>query len=156
MRLSKEINTQFMLVVVSLGVIWLRSSYGKLAAGNFLETLGGTVIKFSSKNPYSWFKTFLDTFVLSNITLVGQLVIWGEFFAALATIGAAVFLLFGPRKRGLMVLLSAGLLIGGMLNILFWLAAGWTSSSTESLNLLMLAVEVIGLWYCLRLLAPIN
>jgi len=42
-------------------------------------------------------------------------------------------------------------LIGGItLNTMFWLAAGWTSPSTDGLNLLMLVTQLIGLVVIIR------
>lgn len=130
----------FILLVNSL--VWLRSSYGKFAGGNFVQNLGSTLTAFSSKNPYPWFKGLLQNVAIPNFQVVGTAILWGELFVALAIIGGVV-----SRKKWLLI---PGLLGGAVLNGLFWLAAGWTSPSTDSLNLLMLMIELGGIFFIWR------
>ncbi|MCR4305849.1 MAG: hypothetical protein NUV73_02070, partial [Candidatus Daviesbacteria bacterium] len=60
----------------------------------------------------------------------------------------ALGLLLSPRPHKLLSkALIAGLLIGAFLNITFWLGFGYTSPSTDSLNLLMATVQIIGVFY---------
>lgn len=136
------IKKYFYLILLANGLIWLRSSYGKFASGNFVQGLGGTLERFASKNPYSWYKDFLQNVAIPNSQTIGMVVLWGEAFVALAIVGGAVF----KMKRVLIL----GLLGGAVLNVLFWLAAGWTSPSTDSLNLLMLVIELVGIFFVWR------
>lgn len=142
----------FLLILLSLGLLWLRSSLSKFASGNFVSNLGATLNKVVDKNPYPWFKQFLNTVAIPNSEIFGFLVLWGEFLTALAIILGSVMLLrkLGPEKWARLILI-AGLAGGLFLNIIFWLGFGYTSPSTDSLNLLMGAVELIGIIALARL-----
>lgn len=136
----------FLLVLLAVGLLWLRSSYGKLTGGTFVQNLGETLTKVAPKNPYPWFKEFLTSVAIPNSPIFGTLVLTGEFLSAVLITAGALGLLINPRPHKLLVkALTVGLLIGVFLNIIFWLGFGYTSPSTESLNLLMAVIEVIGI-----------
>lgn len=131
---------------VTLGYIFLRSGFTKVAEGKFIGSLGETLGKLASKNPYPFVKGFLEKIATPNSEIFGLLTISGELFAGIAMIYGATYLLFRDKSPKLVYsLLGAALLTGAFLNIVFWLAAGWTSPSTESLNLVMLVVQLTGL-----------
>lgn len=133
-------------IILANGLIWLRSSVGKLSSGNFVENLGGTLTKFASHNPYPFYKNFLENVAVPNSQIFGFLTLWGEFLVAISLVGGAIILLTSPRKLKVVKLpLMMGLLGGVFLNLIFWLASGWTSASTDSLNLLMLVIGLIAL-----------
>lgn len=136
----------FLLVLLFDGFLWFKSSWGKLTGGVFVDNIGNTLTAFSSKNPYPWFKDLLDGFAIPNSFMVGTVVMYGEFFCSASILLAVLAILGGVRERWTLWLLTAGLLGTALLNLTFWLAAGWTSPSTDSLNMLMLAVEVVGLF----------
>lgn len=143
----------FFLVLSVLGFIWARSSYGKLSEGKFVGSLGETLIKFAGKNPYPWFKKFLESTAVPNSQLFGLLTLWGEVFAAVTILGVSIYLLIKPAKNPrMLMLLALGLLTGLFLNLVFWLAAGWMSPSTDGLNLVMAGIELIGLAITVKLL----
>lgn len=140
-------NRALYLILLVVGFIWSRSSWGKLAEGKFVGGLGATLEKFASKNPYPWYKDFLENVAVPNSTTFGYLTMYGEAFAALAITLSAVILLFKKSVNSLvLIVLSLGLATGAFLNAVFWLASGWTSPSTDGLNLLMFAIELIALW----------
>lgn len=138
----------FLLVLLAEGLLWLKSSYGKFSAGGFVENLVSTLIKFSANNPNSWYVNFLKTLAIPNATLIGMLVLYGELVVAVSlTLGSLVFLTqkkFDPVWRSI---LGVGLFGALILNLNFYFAAGWTSPSTESLNLLMATIDALGLWF---------
>lgn len=141
-------------MLLAIDLIWLRSGFGKLVGGKFLGSMTATLKTFASKNPYPWYKSFLENFAIPNSQLFGLMSMWAEVLVALGLL-VSLFLLLFDKKSSQM---AAGLLVvsltgGFFLNIIFWLAAGWTSSSTESLNLLMALIEGVGLFYALKLLA---
>lgn len=140
----------FLLIILAIGLLWFRSSYGKFSASNFSEGFTSTITKFLSKNPYPWYKSFLTSTVLPNAQLFSALVLWGELLTALAIIIAIGSYLTIQHKHTRFLLL-AGLAGGAFLNAMFWLASAWTSPSTDSLNLLMFTIEIIGMIYVLRL-----
>lgn len=143
---------KFLLIIfLAMGILWAKSSYGKFTGGTFVSSLGGTLTKTADKNPYPWFKQFLTTVVIPNSKVFGSLVLWGEFLSAVAIIIGALLLLINPKaSRQANIILIAGLAGGLFLNIIFWLGFGYTSPSTDSLNLLMAVVEIIGITFLLK------
>lgn len=142
-----------LLILLANGFIWARSSYGKFVSGSFVDGLGATLGRFADKNPYPWFKSFLQGVAIPNASTFGQLVLWGEFLVAVSIVLGVLYLLVNPKaKCGLMCLgLTLGLFGGALMNLFFWLASGYTSPSTDGLNLLMFVTQVVGIFYILRL-----
>ncbi len=139
------------LIFISTGFIFLRSSFGKFQSGNFVNSLAPILKKFASQNPFPIYKSFLEQIAIPNAGLCGMLTMWGELFAALTLVGLSVYLLFNSKpQRIIYLLLAAGFLTGAILNAVFWLASGWTSPSTDGLNLLMFLIEVIGFVYSVK------
>lgn len=147
-------NKYLYFIFAVVGFIFLRSGYTKVSEGKFVGSLGETLAKFASKNPYPPVKNFLEQAAIPNSEIFGLLTMYGEVFAGISITGFSIYLLFAAKERKVSYfVLGAGLLTGAFLNAVFWLAAGWTSPSTESVNLVMLAVQVAGLafvWQKLR------
>lgn len=140
-----------LIILLSVGLLWLRSSFGKFTGGTFVNSLGATLTKTAEKNPYPWFKQFLTSVAIPNSQVFGQMVLWGEFLSAVAITIGAIMLLINPHPNKFMVLvLIAGLAVGVLLNIVFWLGFGYTSPSTDSLNLLMAVVQIVGLIFLMQ------
>lgn len=148
----KSLNRYLLIILLADGVLWLKSATGKVSSGNFADTLGQTLTKFASNNPYPWFKSFLLTTAIPNSKAFGTLTMWGEMFVALSlTLGIAYLLLNANKTTPILKkFLILGLLGGMFLNAIFWLASGWTSPSTDSLNLLMFVTEFVGLIYIIK------
>lgn len=139
-------NKYLYFIFATIGFIFLRSGYGKVSEGKFVGSLGETLSKFASKNPYPFVKNFLEQTAIPNAEIFGILTMYGEVFAGISLLGASTYLLFAAKsQRAIWVVLGAGLIVGSFLNVVFWLSAGYTSPSTESLNVVMLAVQVVGL-----------
>lgn len=152
--MSKSSAKLLLVLFLSIGLLWAKSSYGKFASGNFVSTLGATLGKIVDKNPYPWFKEFLNFIAIPNSGLFGSMVMWGEFLAAVAIILGSLILLLNPKANPLIKLMViAGLLGGVFLNIIFWLGFGYTSPSTDSLNVLMAVVQIIGILFLLTSLS---
>ncbi len=150
---SSSTNRGLLVVLLAIDFIWLRSSWGKLSGGQFVGNLGTTLTKFTSANPYPFVKDFLTNTAIPNAQTFGLLTMWGEVFVAVSLFVSLIYFLMSRKDNKLMLLLLAMGLLGGMfLNKVFWWAAGYTSPSTESLNLLMFLIEAIGLIYALKLL----
>lgn len=141
-----------MLIILFNGLIWARSSLGKFAGGTFVDGLGATLGKFASKNPYPWFKDFLEGVAIPGSQFFGQLVLWGEALVAISvTLGALYLLLNKKADKTVLFLFALGLLGGALMNLFFWLASGYTSPSTDGLNLVMLVTQLVGAAYIIRL-----
>lgn len=137
-------------VTLIFGLVWLRSSYGKFTGGEFAAALGPTLTKFASNNPYAWFQDFLRTTAIPNSMMLAPIVMYSEAIVALLMVFSSLYLMLQKKNRLASTLLLVGLVGGAALNLLFWLAAGWTSPSTDSLNLLMLAVELFASFVLLK------
>lgn len=141
-------NKYLYLVLMAIGFIFLRSGYGKVTGGKFVGSIGPTLEKFASGNPYPFFKGFLENVAIPNAAVFGILTMWGEVLSGLSLFAiSAYFLTTGKGNKFLYLLLTLGLLGGMFLNANFYLASAWTSPSTESLNLLMFFVQLIGLFF---------
>jgi len=152
-KITEKVYSQaLMLVLFVNGLIWLRSAWGKVTEGKFVGSLGGTLTKFAGNNPYHWYKQLLTDLAIPNSITIGNLIMWSELAVAILISGSALYLLANPKANIKMGSLFFGLgLIGGItLNTMFWLAAGWTSPSTDGLNLLMLDTQLIGLVVIIR------
>lgn len=138
------------LIFAILGFIFLRSGYGKFAGGTFVATLGETLEKMASKNPYPFYKDFLTNTAIPNAQTFAQLTMWGELFAGmvLLTVPISLLVIKNPTKLAY-ILLGAGFLTGAFLNATFWLAAGHTSPSADGLNLVMFFSQIIGFFFTL-------
>lgn len=144
-------NKELLLIILVNGLIWARSSLGKLSEGKFVDSLAATLTRFAEKNPYPLVKDFLNTIAIPNSKVIGNLTMWGEVVVGL-TLTLPVALLFSKKPPSWVKPLVIVGLIGGMwLNLVFWFAAGYSSPSTDSLNLLMFLTQLIGLIYVLKL-----
>lgn len=142
-NVSNKLPLYFLLILLAIGLIWLKSSYGKLTGGVFVDTLGKTLTMFASKNPYPWYKSFLTNVAIPSSATFGLLTMWGELLTAVSITASSVLLIATGGSKLIKIILLLGLLAGAYLNAIFWLASAWTSPSTDSLNLLMLTLEAI-------------
>lgn len=136
----------FLLVLLGVGLTWLRSGIGKITAGKFVSTLVPTLNKFITGNPNTWYDNFVKNSIIPNSNLFGNLIMWGEFLSAVSITLGSLYLLFGKKENKTVdYLFFLGLIGGALLNLNFYFAAGWMNSSTESLNLLMFVIEAVGI-----------
>lgn len=144
-------NRYLYLIFAVIGYVFLKSGFEKISAGKFVGSLSATLGKFAKDNPYPPFKAFLENVAIPNSTVFGLLTQWGEFLAGVNLLVLSLWMIFNPKSGSryskLMVL---GFGTGLILNVTFWLAAGYTSPSTGSLNLVMGAVNLIGLVFVLK------
>ncbi len=150
--MTKNLSNKYLLFILGVvGFIYLKSSWGKIIGGEFVNGLGGTLGKFAAKNPYPLMQSFLQSVAIPNSKVFGLLTMWGEFLVALVILISVLFLVFSSQKNKLFILLLfVGCFVGMFLNLIFYFAAGWTSSSTETLNLLMFMIELAGLVYAFK------
>jgi len=148
---NKVFDPYIFYIMLVIGFVFLRSGYGKLAGGKFVGGLEKTLGHFASENPYPPVQSFLNNFAIPNATLFGNLTMFGEIYVGISVFISVVYLLIKRTLTPVLFLvLVSGLLVAIMLNATFLLSAGWTSPSTESVNLVMLAVGVISLVYVIK------
>jgi uncharacterized membrane protein YphA (DoxX/SURF4 family) len=134
------------LIILVVGITWIRSGVGKILSGNFPQGLGKTLGYFASQNPFPWYKNILLKTAIPNSILMGNLIQWAEVISGLLLVVgvlACYFLHNTQQKLIASVCILFALSIEVVLNASFWFAAGWTGPSTESLNLFMFLVEII-------------
>ena len=147
----KKNDSMVLYVLLAIGFIFLRSGYGKVSGGEFVGGLEKTLGFFASKNPYPFVKAFLISTAIPNSEIFGTLTMFGELVIAVSILIPIGYYLFKHSLIPIMLfLLGAGLVGALFLNGTFWLASGWTSPSTDSLNLLMVFVETIGLVFIIK------
>lgn len=135
----------FIVILSLVGLVFLRSSLEKIEGGTFVDSLGKVLTGVAKKNPYPWFKSFLESVAIPNSQVFGRLTMWGELLSGIAITFGSLYLIFFNKNQtaGYLVLISG--LVGGMfLNLNFYLGFGYTSPATDSLNLLMFFIELIG------------
>lgn len=141
----------FLLMILADSFIWAKSSIEKILDQNFVNNISSTLSNFASENPYPFYKNFLESTAIQNSEIFGLLIIFGESFAALTMIFTALILLIKPYgSKFLAILLSSALFIASFLSLNFFLASGWISPSSYSLNLLMLFIQIIALIFILK------
>ena len=144
-------HTPLLVILLADGLIWLKSSYGKITSNTFADSLPTVLTKFASANPHQWYKTFLETVVIPNYKLFGTLTMWGELFVAVILILSIICLFFkllGTKPPTISAFLA--LMVAMFLNANFWLASGWTSPASDSLNILMFVIELTSAIFLLR------
>lgn len=146
-------NSSFLSVLLLVGLVWARSSLEKIIGGKFAANLGSVLTKNAQSNPFPMYKQFLESFAIPNPQLFGQLTMWGEFLTAASIIGGSLYLLFrNQNERLAYIVLIAGLVGGTFLNINFWFAFSWTSPANDSLNLLMIFIQLVGIITLVKML----
>lgn len=143
---ESSFHWEFIGIQIFFGYIWLTSGFEKIIAGTFAPGLAKTLGFFASKNPFGWYVSYINNVAIPNAALLGQLVQWGEFLAGVMVLfGALGYFLSSNLKfrkwlRYGMIVAFAGMCL---MNANFYFAAGWTSASTHTVNVLMFWVELI-------------
>lgn len=148
---NKSFEPFLFYIILVTGFIFLRSGYGKVVGGEFVGGLSKTLGYFASENPYPVVQSLLKNVAIPNAALIGNLTMFGEVYVGISLFSTVIYLLIKRTLTPLLFLvLVSGLTVAILLNATFLLSAGWTSPSTESVNLVMLAVGVISLVYVIK------
>jgi len=139
-----------MLLLVAF--IWVRSGMEKLYGGEFVSGMAKTIGFFASKNPYGVVKNLLTNMVLPQAAMFGFLTMWGETISGLVIGGSILYGMARGFSKTVITILLSGLVGGGFLSFVFYFSAGWTSPSTETVNLLMGGLQIIGIILCIQIL----
>ena len=116
------------LLRVAIGVIWLRSGVLKLPERDYLH-YRERLERFISKNPFPWYRNFLEKVLLPYSLPAG-------YFFVTAEICLGVTLILGFLTVPMAIL-------GAFFNLNFHLAAGWQNPSIPQLNYLMIMCHLI-------------
>ena len=145
--MAKKINQQALWMVLMQGVIafeWLKSGIGKFTKPGFMNSIEQTMTVFATKTPHQWYSEFLRANVIPNANYFGNVVRWTEVLVGITLLAAGIALV---RQGKLSFLLHKVLLVallgGALLNLNFYFAAGWSSPSTEGINIVMGLVQLV-------------
>ncbi len=145
---SKNTAVIYLYVIQTLtGLVWLKSAVPKFLEPTFMTALPKTLTFFASKNPLPWYKQFLETVVIPNANLFGELSRLGEITAAILLIFTGIAAIKQIRIPYFHKLAALGAIIGAWLNLQFGLASYWTSPANETVNLFMFLVQFILILY---------
>ncbi len=128
---------------------WLHSGWGKWIKPDFMAGISGTLSTFASKTPHLIYGNFLNTYIVPNALLFGQLIRLGEIVVGVVLVlsGLALILKKG-LKNNLAILIGIVCFGSAFMNLNFFLASGWSSPSTWGINLVMMIIEIIlGVFY---------
>ncbi|MDP3985260.1 MAG: DUF2892 domain-containing protein [bacterium] len=134
---------------------WWSAGWEKVSSPAFVEGIGNTLRFFASKNPFPWYKNFIEGFALQNATLFAYAVEWSQILIALALFVAAVLIIYAKRTRTTQAVLIVACLalFGGLLmNANFYFAAGWTGPGAKGSNVVMFWVQGVLLFVWLSVL----
>ena len=123
---------------------WISGGWSKLASRSFAQSMEKTLFHFEQGNPHGWYIRSILSFAKQHAELFGQLVQWGEILTGIGLLVGLLLYVFSknPSVREGVALISILALLGGLLmNLNFYVAAGWTSPSTSGLNVLMFWTE---------------
>jgi uncharacterized membrane protein YphA (DoxX/SURF4 family) len=136
------------MIMLILSYEWLAAAWEKFSKPDFMNTIAPTMQMFAMKTPHANYANFLNSIVIPNASLFGNLVRFSEFVVGLGLLaGAFVAMRTGkPTKKAEMAMVVV-LVIGLVLNVNFYLAAGWTGVSTAELNKVMAALELVLIAY---------
>lgn len=128
---------------------WLEAGWGKWAEPGFMAGIGKSLAGFAAKTPYAWYANFLKSTAIPNATVFGNSIRSGELLVGAALLLAGIVLLtkkrLPPVATWLLIIACFG---GALMNLNFYLAAGWSSPSTAGLNVMMGLIELIfGIYY---------
>jgi hypothetical protein len=135
---------------------WIVGGWEKIVNPDFASGIGKTLGYFASKNPFPWYKAFLLGPATSNAGLFALAVEWGELAAgaALAITLAGILVSSGARRRKALLLASAALAAGMLMNANFYFAAGWTGAGTKGDNIVMFWAQAALLYVWVSSLGP--
>lgn len=152
----KQIQADKWLILIQLVIAfaWLKSGWGKFSSPGFMSNISQTMANFAAKTPYEWYGSFLDSFVLPNAELFGNLVRYGEVLTGTTlVIGGLWLLVNGSYRNWAGALVLVALISGFLLNFNFYFASGWSGASTEGVNLVMGLVQLVLVLYYGRYLS---
>lgn len=150
--MKKVSLTWVVLVQWVLAYEWLHSGWGKFANPGFMTNIEKSLQGFTDKTSYSAYAGFLKSSVIPNADLFGNLIRSGEIAVGVALVIAGLILLAKKRLPETITWLLVFAFFGGaLMNLNFFLAAGWSSPSTWGVNVVMGLIHfILGVCYMLN------
>lgn len=147
-RLKPE--TLRLLGIVAIQIVlayeWWSAGWEKVSSPGFVANISQTLAVFASKNPFPWYKSFLEGRAMRNATAFAYAVEWSQVLIALALAASAALLLYahdGKMRRLALCGALIALFGGAWMNANFYLAAGWTGPGTKGVNVVMFWTQAV-------------
>lgn len=123
---------------LTLAYLWWHAGWEKVT-GTFIADLPKTLEFFASKNPYPFYKNFLLNTALPNADTFGPLVEWGQLLVGIGLALSVALIIYSrsATKHLAWSVSVAALLAGALMNLNFYLAAGWTGPAAAGSNIAM-------------------
>ncbi len=142
--MKKSLSFWMVLVQWVIGVEWLIAGWEKFAKPNFMDGIEKTLRLFASKSSFGSYARTMNNLIIPHANFVGQVVRVSELLLGLLFILSGLVWLRVKTISPLMrAMLTLGLLWGAFLNLNFFLASSWTGPSTEGVNFIMGAIQVV-------------
>jgi hypothetical protein len=154
--MSENVTTSERLRLLGLAAVqavmayeWWSAGWEKVSSPAFVVGIDQTLGFFASKNPFPWYKSFIEGFAAKNSAAFAYAVEWSQIAVALGLMLATAVILYGRDGRWRKYALTGSVLalVGGMLmNANFYLAAGWTGPGTKGSNVVMFWTQAVLLY----------
>ena len=148
---GKILLVSVFMVLVVIGYEWFTAGFEKISSKTFAVQMPGTIAYFASKNPFPWYRDFLNGMDKGRAQDLGYAIEWAQILMGIVLmLGPMVYLWTNKidLKKFLNGLMVVALIGGLLLNANFYLAASWTSPGTKGINVVMFWTQFI-LLYCL-------
>jgi thiosulfate dehydrogenase (quinone) large subunit len=123
---------------------WLHSGWGKWSSPGFITNISKTLEGFAAKTPYTVYGDFLRGTAIPNAELFGNMIRGGEVLVGLALVIGGLLLLWKKRIPTYVSWIVAASLFGGaLMNLNFFVAAGWSSPAVWGVNMVMGLINLI-------------
>lgn len=134
-------------VQLVLAYEWWNAGWEKVSSGGFVAGISGTLSAFAGKNPFPWYKAFLEGFAMKNAALFAYAVEWTQVVIGVTLAVSAACFLYRPQDgwwtRRWMRCAIWCLAAGALMNANFYLAAGWTGPGTKGVNVVMFWSQIV-------------
>jgi Na+-translocating ferredoxin:NAD+ oxidoreductase RnfD subunit len=109
-----------------------------------MANIGKSLEGFAAKTPYSSYANFLKSTAIPNAEMFGNMIRSSELLVGIALVLGGIVLLWQKRLPMVAIWLLALANFGGaLMNLNFFLAAGWSSPSTWGVNLVMGLIHLV-------------
>ena len=125
---------------------WLHAGIEKVSSPAFVQNLDKTFAAFAAKNPFAWYKSFLEGPATAKSVMLGYTIELSQLLIAGTLIVAAGVLVYAKEaesRRTALFAAAVALLGGALMNANFYLASGWMSPSSKGVNLVMFWTQIV-------------
>jgi hypothetical protein len=146
-------------IQVVFGYVWWSAGWEKITDNTFIPGLAKVLTAWATKNPYPLVHDFLLTSGVKYAQLFGFFVAFGEYLIGVVLIALAYAWLTArseETRRASLYISAICYAIGAVMSAVFYLAAGHSSPSTHTVNVLMFWVQALLFYAYIMMLVQKN